>query len=40
VDDNDVIDAFVGNKVLVSIDVADATNMVGEEGYTFFVDAK
>jgi hypothetical protein len=40
VDDDDVVDAFVDNKVLVNVDAADATDMVGEDSNTFFVDAK
>jgi hypothetical protein len=40
VDDNDIVEAFVNNKVLVNVDATDATNMVGEEGNTFFLDAK
>jgi hypothetical protein len=40
IDDNDVVEAFVNNEVLVNVDVTDATNMVGEEGYTFCLDAK
>ncbi len=35
VDSNDVIDAFVDNKVLINVDATDAINMVGEEGNTF-----
>ncbi len=40
VDDNDVIDAFIDDKVPVNVDTTDATDMVGEEGNTFFADAK
>jgi hypothetical protein len=40
VDGNDVVEAFVDDKVLVNIDATDATHMVGDEGYTIFVDAK
>ncbi len=40
VNNDDIIEAFVDKKVLVNIDTADATDMVGEEGNTFFVDAK
>jgi hypothetical protein len=40
VDEGDVIEAFLDNKVPVNVDTTDATNMVGEEGNTFFVDAK
>jgi hypothetical protein len=40
VDNNDIIDDFVSNKMLVNIDATDATNVVGEEGDTLFVDAK
>jgi hypothetical protein len=40
VDDDDAIEAFVNDKVLVNVDVTDATDMVREEGNTFFVDAK
>ena len=40
VDDNDIIEAFVKNKVLIKVDTTDATDMVGEEGNTIFVDAK
>jgi hypothetical protein len=39
VDDNDLIETFVNDKVLVNVDTTDANNMVGEEGNTFFVDA-
>jgi hypothetical protein len=38
--DDDVIDAFVNDEMLVNVDMTDATNMVGEEGNTFFVDTK
>ncbi len=38
--DDDFVDAFVDNKVLVYVDAADATNMVGDKGNNFFVDAK
>jgi hypothetical protein len=37
VDDDDIVEAFSNDKVLVNVDTTDATNMVGEEG--FFVDA-
>jgi hypothetical protein len=40
VDDDDVIEALIDDEVLVNIDATDAANMVGEEGNTFFVDAK
>jgi hypothetical protein len=40
VDKDDIIEAFVDDKVLVNIDVTDTTDMVGEESNTFFVDAK
>ncbi len=40
VDKDDVVEAFINDKVLVIVDAADATDMVGEEGDTFFVDAK
>ncbi len=40
VDNYDVIDTFVNDKVLVSIDATDATNILGEGGKTLFVDAK
>ena len=39
-DDDDVIEALIDDEVLVNIDATDAANMVGEEGNTFFVDAK
>ncbi len=39
-DNNDVIEAFIDNTVLVNVNATDATNMVGEEGNTFFLDAK
>ncbi len=32
---NDIVEAFVDNKVLVNVDATDATNMVGGEGNTF-----
>jgi hypothetical protein len=35
VNNNDIIEAFVNNKVLVNVDATDTTNMVGEEGNTF-----
>ncbi len=37
---NDAVEAVVNNKVLINVDTTDATNMVGEKGNTFFVDAK
>jgi hypothetical protein len=40
VDDNDIIEAFIDNKVLANVDATDATDIVGEEGNTFFVNAK
>jgi hypothetical protein len=40
VDKNDVVAAFIDNKVLVNLDATDATDMVGEKGNTFLVDAK
>ncbi len=40
VDKDDVIETFIENEVLVNVDAIDATNMVGDEGNTFFVDAK
>jgi hypothetical protein len=40
VDDNDIIEASVTDGVLINIDVTDATDMVGEEGKTFFKDIK
>ena len=40
VDNDVVVEAFVNDKVLINVDATDATNMVGEEGNTFFVDAK
>ncbi len=36
VDDDDVVEAFVNNEVLVNVDVTNTTDMVGEEGNTFF----
>ncbi len=35
VNDDDVVEAFVDDKVLVNIDATDATDMVGEDGNTF-----
>ncbi len=35
VDEDDVIEAFIDNEVLVNLDATGATNMVGEEGNTF-----
>ncbi len=40
VNNDDIVDAFVDDEVLITVDATDATNMVGEEGNTFFVDAK
>jgi hypothetical protein len=40
VDKDDVVEAFIDDKVLINIDTTDATNIVGEEDNTFFVDAK
>ncbi len=40
VDKDDVIEAFVHDEVLVNVEATDATDMVGEAGNTFFVDAK
>ncbi len=40
VDKDDVIEALIDDKVLVNVDATDAANLVGEEGNTFFVDAK
>jgi hypothetical protein len=40
VDDNNVVDAVVDDKVLMNVDAADTTDMVGDKGNTFFVDAK
>jgi hypothetical protein len=38
---NDVINAFVDDKlVVVSIDATEPTNIVGDDGTPFFVDAK
>ncbi len=40
-DDNDDIDAFVDDKlVVVSVDVAKLTNIVGDDGTPFFADTK
>ncbi len=40
VDEDDVIEAFIDDKVFVNINTTDANNMVGEEGNTIIVDAK
>jgi hypothetical protein len=40
VDNDDVVEAFVNDKVLINIDSTEATDMDGEEGNTVFVDAK
>jgi hypothetical protein len=40
VDKDDVIEAFIDDKVLFNIDSTDANDMVGEEGNTIFVDTK
>ncbi len=37
VNQDDIVEAFINNKVLVNVDTIDATNMVGEEGNTFFL---
>jgi hypothetical protein len=40
-DNNNVVNAFVDDKlVVVSVDVAEPTNIVGGDGTPFFVDAK
>jgi hypothetical protein len=39
VNKDDVIEAFINDKVLVNVDATGKTNMVGEEGNTFLVDA-
>ncbi len=39
-DDDDAVDAFVNNKVLVNADVADAIDMFGNKGNNFFAYAK
>ncbi len=36
VDKDDVVEAFINDKVLINVDATDATNMVGEEGKPFF----
>jgi hypothetical protein len=35
VDNYDIVEAFINDKVLVNVDTTDATDMVGEEGNTF-----
>jgi hypothetical protein len=40
VDNDDIVDVFLNDEVLVNVDVTDTTDVVGEEGNTFFVDAK
>ncbi len=40
VDNNNVVEAFIDEEVFVNVDATDATDMVGGEGNTFFVDAK
>ena len=37
---NNVIDTFVDDKVLINVDIAEATNIVGDKGVDFFLDAK
>jgi hypothetical protein len=40
-DNNDNVDTFVDDKlVLISVDVAELTNIVGENGTPFFADTK
>jgi hypothetical protein len=39
VDEDNIVEAFIDNEVLANVDQTDATDMVGEEGNTFFVDA-
>ncbi len=40
-DNDDVVNAFVDDKlVVVSVDAAEPTNIVGVDGTPFFVDAK
>jgi hypothetical protein len=39
-DDNNVVDAFMDDElVVVSVDVAEPTNIVGDDGTPFLVDA-
>jgi hypothetical protein len=39
--DDDVIDAFVDDElVVVSVDMAEPTDIMGDDGTPFFVDAK
>jgi hypothetical protein len=40
-DDNDNVDTFVDDElVLVSVDTAELTNIVGDNGTPFFTDTK
>jgi hypothetical protein len=40
-DDNDNIDAFMDDKlVVVSVDVAELTDIMGDNGTPFFADTK
>jgi hypothetical protein len=40
-DDNKDVDAFVDDKlVVISVDVAELTNIVGDDGTPFFADTK
>ena len=39
--DDDIVNAFIDNKlVIVNVDTAEPTDMVGDDGTPFFVDAK
>ncbi len=40
-DDNDDVDAFMDDKlVVISVDAAELTNIMGDDGTPFFVDTK
>ncbi len=36
VDDDDVVESFINGEVLVNVEATAATDMIGEEGNTFF----
>ncbi len=39
--DDDIVNAFVDDElVVISVDAAEPTNIVGDDGTPFFVDAK
>jgi hypothetical protein len=38
--DDDFVNESIGDKLLVNVDAADATNIVGDKGFNFFLDTK